>query len=179
MSQPKLELVRKNEATCPQAKSFLRFVLDTNVVLDMLWFDDARTRNLLRAIQARRCECFTTLDCLDELARVCHYPKLKLPPAERQNLMARYRALATVFDPSSVTSVTTAALPVCRDPDDQKFLILAATCGADHLVTRDQALLELADLTKKLPHKFINDQEKLSFAIVSLENLDLPELVKP
>ena len=32
----------------------------------------------------------------------------------------------------------------CRDPDDQKFLTLAAAVRADCLVTRDRELLRLA-----------------------------------
>jgi predicted nucleic acid-binding protein len=39
---------------------------------------------------------------------------------------------------------TLAALPLCADPDDQKFLELAARCGADCLVTGDRELLKLA-----------------------------------
>jgi predicted nucleic acid-binding protein len=34
--------------------------------------------------------------------------------------------------------------PRCNDPDDQKFLELAVTAGASHLVTLDRALLALA-----------------------------------
>jgi predicted nucleic acid-binding protein len=34
-------------------------------------------------------------------------------------------------------------LPQCRDPDDQKFLTLAARARADCLVTRDRELLRL------------------------------------
>jgi predicted nucleic acid-binding protein len=34
-------------------------------------------------------------------------------------------------------------LPVCRDPEDQKFLELANDCAAHFLVTRDRALLVL------------------------------------
>jgi predicted nucleic acid-binding protein len=35
-------------------------------------------------------------------------------------------------------------LPLCRDPDDQKFLELAASAKADCLVTRDRELLRLS-----------------------------------
>ena len=35
-------------------------------------------------------------------------------------------------------------LPVCGDPDDQKFLELARACGADFLITKDRELLVLA-----------------------------------
>ena len=34
-------------------------------------------------------------------------------------------------------------LPHCSDPDDQKFLELAAAVAADFLVSKDKALLEL------------------------------------
>ena len=37
-----------------------------------------------------------------------------------------------------------AALPRCKDRDDQKFLELARDAGADWLVTADKALLRLA-----------------------------------
>jgi len=37
-------------------------------------------------------------------------------------------------------------LPQCRDPDDQKFVTLAAGAAADCLVTRDR---ELARLTRR------------------------------
>ena len=37
-------------------------------------------------------------------------------------------------------------LPPCRDPDDQKFLELAAGAGADALVTKDRELLRLRGL---------------------------------
>jgi predicted nucleic acid-binding protein len=35
-------------------------------------------------------------------------------------------------------------LPLCRDPGDQKFLEAALAAKADFLITKDQALLELA-----------------------------------
>ena len=43
-----------------------------------------------------------------------------------------------------------ALLPVCEDPDDQKFLELAWYAGADWLLTRDLALLNLTARVRKL-----------------------------
>ena len=45
------------------------------------------------------------------------------------------------------------ALPRCRDADDQKFLIVAARCQADLLLTRDKLLLRL-DRHRRLPPPF-------------------------
>lgn len=41
-----------------------------------------------------------------------------------------------------------AALPRCRDPDDQKFLELARDGAADFLVTKDKALLKLRRISR-------------------------------
>jgi predicted nucleic acid-binding protein len=49
-----------------------------------------------------------------------------------------------------------ASLPRCRDPHDQKFLELALAAQADALVTKDQALLELA--RRKLPFRIAAPQ---------------------
>ena len=51
-----------------------------------------------------------------------------------------------------------AQLPKCRDPDDQKFLEAALAAGAQCLVTKDHALLELSKHTRPFriltPKKF-------------------------
>jgi predicted nucleic acid-binding protein len=47
-------------------------------------------------------------------------------------------------------------LPLCRDPDDQKFLELARDCKASALVTKDRALLELARRKRRpLPFRIV------------------------
>ena len=38
--------------------------------------------------------------------------------------------------------------PVCRDPNDQPFLILAYCASADYIVTKDPDLLALRDETE-------------------------------
>ncbi len=51
-------------------------------------------------------------------------------------------------------------LPVCSDPDDQKFLELALACGAAYLVTKDRALLELARRSDRaLPFRIVTPGE--------------------
>ena len=41
-------------------------------------------------------------------------------------------------------------LPVCRDPDDQKFIDLARCIGAGTLLSRDRAVLKLAARARRL-----------------------------
>ena len=121
----------------------LRLVLDTNVWLDWLVFDDPSVLPLKAAVAAGEAEIFMTSACDVELARVLASPlrKATLDAAAQAQRLEEYRRTVRWVDASSRRDAD--RLPVCRDPDDQKFLELANDCGADFLVTRDRALLVL------------------------------------
>lgn len=122
-------------------KILMRLVLDTNIVMDMLHFADRHTHPLQTLILDGQLQCFSDTDCLAELERVTGYPEFGLDLAARNALMEGYRRFVTVRDAVGEEDYP---LPRCRDADDQKFLILAARCQADLLVTRDKLLLRLA-----------------------------------
>lgn len=133
------------------AKPPLPVVLDTNIVMDMLHFGDPRTVALREAMAGQRIQCFSDSSCLAELERVAAYPQFRLCDDEQRALLQTYRSIVTQCEPenNSVAPV----LPRCRDADDQKFLELAARCGARVLVTRDKELLRLAR-HRRLPAPF-------------------------
>jgi putative PIN family toxin of toxin-antitoxin system len=126
----------------------LRLVLDTQVWIDWLVFDDSSTWPLNTALRDGRVQVFLDHPCRAELVRVLGYSlgKRRLDPDEQQALAARAFSLSTRIDdearPGSLTALP--ALPRCADPDDQKILELAAAARADALVTRDKELLVLA-----------------------------------
>ena len=113
-------------------------VLDTNVVLDLLHFDDPATRFLLRALESGRARCGVTDATFGEWQRVLGYPEFALNATQQATLAARYRELSTLI--AMDTAVT--GLPRCSDPDDQKFIELAAS-GAQALISKDRAVLKL------------------------------------
>ncbi|MHB1351904.1 MAG: putative toxin-antitoxin system toxin component, PIN family [Thiobacillus sp.] len=113
-------------------------VLDTNVVLDLLLFDDPAARGLRDALDAGRLRCLVSDATFDEWQRVLGYPEFALDGARQAALAAAYRALADKTD-----AVCTMTLPRCSDPDDQKFLVLAAAARAAALVSKDRAVLRL------------------------------------
>ena len=115
------------------------WVLDTNVVLDLLHFDDATARPLLRALEAGRVRCVVADATLDEWRRVLAYPEFALGPTQQMALVARYQALSEM----AKTVEVDASLPHCSDPDDQKFIELAAAVHAQGLVSKDRAVLKL------------------------------------
>jgi len=121
----------------------LRLVLDTNVWLDWLVFDDAEIAPLKAAAAAARAEIFIDEACAAELATVLGYP-LRKEILDAAAQAARMAECTRVARSAGAAADRHDPLPVCGDPDDQKFLELARACGADFLVTKDQKLLVLA-----------------------------------
>ena len=114
-------------------------VIDTNVVLDLLHFDDATARPLRLALEGGRVRCAVSDATRDELRRVLAYPEFALDAARQAGLFARYQTLAVV----AAGAAAVPGLPLCSDPDDQKFIELAAAVQAQALVSKDRAVLKL------------------------------------
>jgi len=120
----------------------LRLVLDTNVWLDWLVFDDASVAPIRAAVAAERAEVFMAAACEAELERALGYD-LGKRTVDIAACIAECRRVARRID-SPAPAAERARLPACRDPDDQKFLEAALAARAGFLVTRDRALLDLA-----------------------------------
>jgi uncharacterized protein len=120
----------------------LRLVLDTNVVLDLFHWANTDAVPIMAALEAGQIQCFADDRTLDELQRVLTYPQLKMTQTMIVERYARYRSLI-----QHVAAGEAPPLPRCKDRDDQKFLELAARCGADLLVSKDKALLRLRGRT--------------------------------
>ena len=128
------------------ARAKLRVILDTNIWLDWLVFDDPSIAPIKAAVAARRAEILIDADCEAELERVLGYDlgkKCTLDAAGRSRCLAECRRVARRID-SKLPESERARLPACRDPDDQKFLEAALAARAGFLVTKDRALLDLA-----------------------------------
>ena len=121
-------------------------VLDTNVCLDLFVFHDPRWILLLSALQDGKLQAVTRGDCRTEWQIVLTYPHLPLDDAGRMRSAAEFDALVTCL-PETPAAGDAARLPICSDPDDQKFLELARDAGAEVLLTKDKALLKLAKKT--------------------------------
>ena len=169
----------------------LRLVLDTNVWLDWLLFDDPAVAPIRKAVAEGKAEVVMDEATESELARVLAYTfnNKTLAPEKQAALLEQCRRIArkaesgsrneagvdprpTIHDPRVSGSIhhspfTTHAvpaegnpLPKCDDPDDQKFLELALACGAAFLVTRDGALLDLAEhKVRPLPYRIVTPRQ--------------------
>jgi uncharacterized protein len=125
-----------------------RAVLDSNVWIDILVFDDPATRPIRAALEARTLEALIDSRCLNELTRVLDYPqfvRLAVDKAAALDTVARLSHLVAPEPPPADAP----PLPKCRDRDDQKFLELAHAARADWLVSKDRAVLKLAKRTAR------------------------------
>ena len=119
----------------------VRVVLDTNTVISVRVFRRGRLgwiRGLWTAGRVLPLVCRATAR---ELIEALAYPKFKLDESEIRAVLAAYLPFTETVD---VPDDTRANVPRCSDPDDQKFLRLAAIGRADVLVSGDRALLEVA-----------------------------------
>ena len=121
----------------------LRLVLDTNIWLDWLVFADPVVIPIRDAVAGARAAVYIDERCEAELERVLTYDlgKHSVDAAAQAACLAACRCVALRVQAPEAPQ---AELPQCRDPDDQKFLEAALAVRADYLVTKDQALLELA-----------------------------------
>lgn len=113
-------------------------VLDTNIVLDLLVFNDPATQPLKEALQSQRLRWIATPAMREELARVLAYPQIVPRLAYYQlgaaDVLGAFDGLAQLVDVAPKTPVT------CKDPDDQRFIDLAVAHRAQ-LLSKDHAVL--------------------------------------
>ncbi|UZD54671.1 putative toxin-antitoxin system toxin component, PIN family [Caldimonas aquatica] len=122
-----------------------RLVLDTNVLLDWLVFEDPAVARLGRAIEEGTVLCLATAEMLEELRRVLAYPQFAARVGDSHAILRRWQRHAVAW-----TEGLSPARLRCTDPDDQKFLDLAFAAQAHWLLSKDRAVLRLAGRAARL-----------------------------
>jgi putative PIN family toxin of toxin-antitoxin system len=122
-------------------------VLDTNIALDLLVFADPRTVALRAALADGALHWLATEAMRDELARVLGYPKIAARVAHYQ--LSADAVLAGFDVHSRIVEAAPKAPYTCGDPDDQKFIDLAAAHGA-LLLSKDFEVLRMSRRLERL-----------------------------
>ncbi|MFM9880332.1 MAG: putative toxin-antitoxin system toxin component, PIN family [Burkholderiaceae bacterium] len=118
-------------------------MIDTNIVLDLLVFQDPAAQPLRLALAQGALQWLATAAMRDELERVLAYrhiaPRLTFHCLTAQQVMGAFDAFVCV-QPAAVKAPVT-----CKDPDDQKFIDLAwgQSCV---LLSKDKAVRCMARL---------------------------------
>jgi putative PIN family toxin of toxin-antitoxin system len=118
-----------------------RVVLDTNTVISALLFANGRLAWLRQHWREGGCTPLISRATAAELTRVLGYPKFRLAPDDRLELLADYLPFGETIKLAQRCPL------VCRDVNDQPMLDLAQSGRADLLVTGDADFLALAGQT--------------------------------
>lgn len=114
-------------------------VLDTNVVLDLLVFDDPQVTPIRQLLQAGEMRWIADQAQRIELERVLHYsqiaPRVAFYGTTAQAVLAAFDAAVHYVPEAPKIRFT------CTDPDDQHFLDLASAHQA-LLISKDKAVLK-------------------------------------
>jgi putative PIN family toxin of toxin-antitoxin system len=138
----------------------LRWVLDTNVVIDWLMFNHPFMDPLRQRVADGRLIVLTHQPALVELKAVLGYRQLKLDGPRQADIYARYVAstqeVALPEGASLKNLMMPGNFPRCRDRDDEHFIALAYHQKADALVSRDNAVLGMKSRVAKFGLTILN-----------------------
>lgn len=118
-------------------------VLDTNVVLDLLLFNDPKIQSLKKAIKENSLKPIGHYDTFYEFADVIAREQFHLNEAQINQLLNAWLELHYWTDEP---------LPLelyCKDADDDKFFNLAQLCSARYLFSKDKKVLKARGKVKR------------------------------
>ncbi len=115
-------------------------VLDTNVVLDWLFFADPRCASLAAAVEGGQVRWLASPAMHDELRHVLGRGIAARSAGRPDAVFAAWERWAGIVAPWDRPSPRELR---CSDADDQKFIDLALQVEASALVSRDRALLKV------------------------------------
>lgn len=129
-------------------------VLDTNIILDIFLFKDAKVQPLALAIQEGKIIPVGHFDTFAELADVISREQFHLTKNEQDAVLDHWvRAHLLISDSLEKKCF-------CKDPDDDKFFNLACLAKAAYLISKDKKVLKARGKLKPfgcsviLPEKF-------------------------
>jgi len=115
-------------------------VLDTNILLDIFVFNDERAIHLKQAIVNEGIVAIASQKTMLEFADVIRRPLFKLDEATQVAVLSQWQSIAQQYDDSDLAP----APWICQDPDDQIFLDLAYRLRPAILISKDNAVLNIA-----------------------------------
>jgi len=116
----------------------MRLVIDTNVLLSALMTPGSSSAQVLALWRSRRFDVLTSVEQIDEIARVTRYPRIRVRIAQALGgrLVNEFRDVAVLVEKLPKVDLS-------PDPDDNYLLALAEAGRAQMLVTGDKLLLTL------------------------------------
>ena len=128
-------------------------VLDTNVILDLLVFQDPAAEVIQMVLDARLVEAVRTDASMLELMNVIQRPNFKLSKEQQQIILKQWESSSRLLGTANMTQ----APFTCRDPDDQVFIDMAYSIRPALLLSKDLRVLELQSRALREQIQISND----------------------
>ena len=134
-----------------------RLVLDTNVILDLLVFQDPAAEVIQMVLDAKLMEAVRTEASMLELMDVIQRPNFKLSKEQQQIILKQWESSSRLLENSAIEP----APFTCRDPDDQVFINMAYSLRPALLLSKDLRVLELQAIAKHHGVDISQDYERV------------------
>jgi predicted nucleic acid-binding protein len=135
-------------------------VLDTNILLDVLVFDDQRAHPLRVALTHSLVDAVATQKTIDEFIDVIGRVQFALNAEQQFEIISQWKSWARIIDDAEVFL----APWKCKDRDDQIFINLAYTLRPSTLLSKDKQVLKIAKRAIKENIVITSDHEKFLLA---------------
>jgi putative PIN family toxin of toxin-antitoxin system len=116
-------------------------ILDTNILLDILVFDDQRAHPLRAALSNHELDALVTEETLDEFIDVISRPQFNLDKEKQTEILLQWKSWSRLVKQSDLR----VAPWKCKDRDDQVFINLAFSFKPSTLISKDKLVLKLAN----------------------------------
>lgn len=161
----------------PEEADRPRIVVDTNVLLDLLFWGDASAEPLRLALETGAVAAVFDDEALKEAGEVLGRPQFLAGDDEAVFTLLEAWSRNAQRVPAEAVAASAKTLAVrCRDPLDQKFLVLAAASGASWLATKDKLLFKAG---KKMRRFGIEPLRPADFALLLKERPSGGEAPRP
>lgn len=111
----------------------MRIVIDTNLVISGVFFG-GYPKKIIEIVKEGKIKCYATLEIVEEYKEIIEEMIIRKQGnfnAERFNM---FTDKLQITEPADI-------LPICRDPDDDKFIACAKAASAKYIVSGDKDLL--------------------------------------
>ena len=115
-------------------------VLDTNILLDILVFDDQRAHPLRAALETQLIDAVATQNTVDEFLDVIGRSQFGLDVEQQKLIALQWKDWARLIPEQEVM----VAPWKCKDRDDQVFINLAYSLRPATLISKDKQVLKIA-----------------------------------
>ncbi len=130
-------------------------VLDTNILLDMLVFDDDRAHPLRAALDANQLDAVATDKTFAEFQDVIGREQFSLNKDQQQLISEQWKKWARIVSDDDLCQ----APWKCKDRDDQVFINLAYSFRPSALISKDKQVLKIAKRAIKEKVTITSDHE--------------------